>query len=138
MNTRHFVKTTLPTLCGILLAAATLSTARSQNTTYWEEAGSGDFLTNANWSDGTPGLGTGEEGFFYINNGGTANLSAFRKVSGGGLGDGLQISPPSTDGTLNILAKAAVMKNLAWTVPTLVGTKLYLRDRRTIAALELG
>src|SRR5690242_19367937 len=104
MNTRHFVKTTLPTLCGILLAAATLSTARSQNTTYWEEAGSGDFLTNANWSDGTPGLGTGEEGFFYINNGGTANLSAFRKVSGGGLGDGLQISPPSTDGTLNILA----------------------------------
>ena len=30
------------------------------------------------------------------------------------------------------------MKNLAWTVPTLVGTKLYLRDRRTIAALDLS
>jgi len=39
---------------------------------------------------------------------------------------------------LKVISKASIMKNLAWTVPTLVGTKLYLRDRRTIAALDLG
>jgi hypothetical protein len=39
---------------------------------------------------------------------------------------------------LKVISKASVMKNLAWTVPTLVGTKLYLRDRRTITALDLG
>lgn len=49
----------------------------------------------------------------------------------------LAIAKPQ-GGRLNITAKAAVMKNLAWTVPTLVGTKLYLRDRRTIVALDLG
>ena len=39
---------------------------------------------------------------------------------------------------LTVISKVSVMKNLAWTVPTLVGTKLYLRDRRTIAALDLS
>ena len=39
---------------------------------------------------------------------------------------------------LKVISKVSVMKNLAWTVPTLVGTKLYLRDRRTIAALDLS
>lgn len=39
---------------------------------------------------------------------------------------------------LKVISKAGLMKNLAWTVPTLVGTKLYLRDRRTIAALDLS
>ena len=39
---------------------------------------------------------------------------------------------------LKVISKASLMKNLAWTVPTLVGTKLYLRDRRTIAALDLS
>lgn len=49
----------------------------------------------------------------------------------------LALAKPGASG-LQILAKASVMKNVAWTVPTLVGTKLYLRDRRTIMALELG
>lgn len=49
----------------------------------------------------------------------------------------LALTAPLPSG-LNILAKAPVMKNLAWTAPTLAGTKLYLRDRRTIVALELG
>lgn len=49
----------------------------------------------------------------------------------------LALAKPGTGG-LQILAKAQIMKNVAWTVPTLVGTKLYLRDRRTITALELG
>ncbi len=39
---------------------------------------------------------------------------------------------------LKIISKVTVMKNLAWTVPTLVGTKLYLRDRRAIAAFDLS
>jgi hypothetical protein len=30
------------------------------------------------------------------------------------------------------------MQNLAWTPPTLVGTRLYARDRKTIAAFDLG
>jgi fibronectin-binding autotransporter adhesin len=99
----HFFKASLPATCGLCLAAALLPTAHGQNTTYWEEA-SGDFLTSDNWSDGAPGLGDGEQGIFYINNGGTANLSAYRKVTAGALGDGVQISPPNTAGTLNILA----------------------------------
>jgi outer membrane protein assembly factor BamB len=39
---------------------------------------------------------------------------------------------------LQVLAKAAVMENLAWTPPTLVGTRLYARDRKNIASFELG
>lgn len=39
---------------------------------------------------------------------------------------------------LNVLAKAPVLENLAWTPPTLVGTHLYARDRKTIAAFDLG
>ena len=39
---------------------------------------------------------------------------------------------------LKVISKTSLMKNLAWTVPTLVGTKLYVRDRRTIVALDLS
>jgi outer membrane protein assembly factor BamB len=39
---------------------------------------------------------------------------------------------------LKIQAKAPVLANKAWTVPSLVGTRLYLRDRASIKALELG
>jgi len=39
---------------------------------------------------------------------------------------------------LKVISKTSLMKNLAWTVPTLVGTKLYVRDRQTIAALDLS
>lgn len=39
---------------------------------------------------------------------------------------------------LGIISKVSLMKNLAWTVPTLVGTKLYVRDRRTITAVDLS
>nr|MBA3514914.1 hypothetical protein [Pyrinomonadaceae bacterium] len=39
---------------------------------------------------------------------------------------------------IKVISKASLMKNLAWTVPTLVGTKLYIRDRRTITALDLS
>jgi hypothetical protein len=38
---------------------------------------------------------------------------------------------------MNVMAKAAVLGSIAWTPPTLAGTNLYLRDRRTIVALDL-
>lgn len=49
----------------------------------------------------------------------------------------LGIATVSPDG-LQVLAKAPVLENRAWTPPTLVGTKLYARDRKNIAAFELG
>ena len=39
---------------------------------------------------------------------------------------------------LKVLARATILQNLAWTPPTLAGTTLYVRDRRTMAAYELG
>jgi hypothetical protein len=39
---------------------------------------------------------------------------------------------------LKVLARAEVLARTAWTVPTLVGTRLYLRDRRMIRALDLA
>jgi outer membrane protein assembly factor BamB len=38
---------------------------------------------------------------------------------------------------MNVMAKAAVLESIAWTPPTLAGANLYLRDRRTIVALDL-
>ncbi len=37
-----------------------------------------------------------------------------------------------------VLVQASVLKKIAWTPPTLVGTRLYVRDRATIMALDLG
>jgi hypothetical protein len=31
-----------------------------------------------------------------------------------------------------------LLSSLAWTPPVLVGTRLYLRDRRTMMAVDLG
>jgi outer membrane protein assembly factor BamB len=39
---------------------------------------------------------------------------------------------------IKVLARADVMTKTSWTVPTLVGTKLYIRDRKNMLALELG
>jgi len=39
---------------------------------------------------------------------------------------------------LNVLAKASLLNHLSWTPPTLLGTRLYVRDRKNIAAFELG
>ena len=43
----------------------------------------------------------------------------------------------SADG-MDVLAKAQVAQAVSWTVPTLVGTTLYVRDRANIMALDLG
>jgi hypothetical protein len=39
---------------------------------------------------------------------------------------------------LKVLARAPVLANRAWTPPTLAGTTLYVRDRTTMAAFDLG
>jgi outer membrane protein assembly factor BamB len=49
----------------------------------------------------------------------------------------LMLLDPSPQG-LKVIAKAPVLSNVAWTPPSLVGTRLYLRDRRSMMAVELG
>jgi len=39
---------------------------------------------------------------------------------------------------LKFHSRVPLLKNNAWTVPTLIGTKLYIRDRKNMMALELG
>lgn len=39
---------------------------------------------------------------------------------------------------LKVHSKVELLTNNAWTVPSLVGTKLYVRDRKTIMALDVG
>lgn len=39
---------------------------------------------------------------------------------------------------LKVLARAPILEHLSWTPPTLAGTTLYVRDRKTMAAFELG
>ena len=49
----------------------------------------------------------------------------------------LMIAYPSAQG-FKIAAKTPMMSRLSWTPPVLVGTRLYLRDRATVMAVELG
>jgi outer membrane protein assembly factor BamB len=49
----------------------------------------------------------------------------------------LMIAHPSPQG-FRISAKAALLTNLSWTPPVLVGTRLYIRDRRNMMAVNLS
>jgi len=49
----------------------------------------------------------------------------------------LILATPTAEG-LTITSKAALLSNQSWTVPSLAGTRLYMRDRKNIMALELG
>ena len=51
--------------------------------------------------------------------------------------DGVLALLDAKPGSLEVLAQAQVLKTRAWTVPTLAGTTLYLRDRQEIVALDL-
>lgn len=46
------------------------------------------------------------------------------------------LAQPNRQG-LNVLAKASVLTNRAWTVPTLVGSTLFVRDRAKMMAFDL-
>jgi outer membrane protein assembly factor BamB len=49
----------------------------------------------------------------------------------------LGLAAPTRQG-LNVMARGSVLSNKAWTVPTLVGTRLFVRDRARMMAFELG
>ena len=49
----------------------------------------------------------------------------------------LMIAHPSPQG-FHISARAPLLSSLAWTPPVLVGSRAYLRDRRTLMVVELG
>ena len=49
----------------------------------------------------------------------------------------LMIAHPSPEG-FKISAKAPLLTRLSWTPPVLVGTRLYIRDRKTMMAVDLS
>jgi hypothetical protein len=49
----------------------------------------------------------------------------------------LMLANPSPQ-RFQVLAKAELLTNISWTPPALVGTKLYIRDRKAIMSVELG
>jgi outer membrane protein assembly factor BamB len=49
----------------------------------------------------------------------------------------LMIAYPSPQG-FKVAAKAPLLKSLSWTPPALVGTRLYMRDRRDMMAVDLS
>jgi hypothetical protein len=49
----------------------------------------------------------------------------------------LALATPSAQG-LTVHSRVQLLERFAWTPPTLAGTRLYLRDRKTIVALDLG
>ncbi len=49
----------------------------------------------------------------------------------------LMLVQPGPQG-FKVLAKAELLTSIAWTPPVLVGTRLYLRDRKSLMAVELG
>ena len=49
----------------------------------------------------------------------------------------LMLAQPSPEG-FKVLSKAELLTNLSWTPPTLVGTRLYMRDRKTLMSVDLG
>jgi outer membrane protein assembly factor BamB len=49
----------------------------------------------------------------------------------------LMIAHPSPEG-FKIVAKAPLLTHLSWTPPVLVGTQLFIRDRRSLMAVDLG
>ena len=52
--------------------------------------------------------------------------------------DGTLALVEPTPKELRVIAKTSVLQNTAWTPPTLAGAKLYLRDRKTLMALDLA
>jgi outer membrane protein assembly factor BamB len=52
--------------------------------------------------------------------------------------DGLLVLARATAKGLTVHSKCKITERLSWTAPTLVGTTLYVRDRKHIMALDLG
>src|SRR6185295_15412969 len=52
--------------------------------------------------------------------------------------DGQLLLASATQEGLSVISKTQLLGNQAWTVPSLAGTRLYVRDRKNIMALELA
>lgn len=52
--------------------------------------------------------------------------------------DGNLALAKATPEKLEILAKAKILEKFSWTAPTLIGTRLYVRDNKTMKCLDLG
>ena len=52
--------------------------------------------------------------------------------------DGMLALCRATPEKFEVLSKVQALESIAWTPPTLVGTRLYVRDRKTIQAFDLG
>jgi outer membrane protein assembly factor BamB len=52
--------------------------------------------------------------------------------------DGLLVLASATPKGLTVHSKCKITERLSWTAPTLVGTTLYVRDRKHVMALDLG
>jgi outer membrane protein assembly factor BamB len=52
--------------------------------------------------------------------------------------DGQLLLATATQEGLTVISKTQLLGSQAWTVPSLAGTRLYVRDRKNIMALELG
>lgn len=52
--------------------------------------------------------------------------------------DGHLLLATATSDGLSVTSKAELLQNQSWTVPSLSGSRLYLRDRKNIVAVELG
>lgn len=51
--------------------------------------------------------------------------------------DGRLVLARATPERFEVLAEAEVTSSVSWSLPTLVGTKLYLRDQQHVLALDL-
>jgi len=50
---------------------------------------------------------------------------------------GLTLAKFTPEGA-TVISKASLLEHNAWTAPSLAGTKLYVRDRKSIVALDLA
>ncbi|HEX7175478.1 MAG TPA: hypothetical protein VF240_09490 [Pyrinomonadaceae bacterium] len=49
----------------------------------------------------------------------------------------MSVCPATAPTGLEVHARAELLDGTSWTVPTLIGATLYVRDRRTITAFQL-
>ena len=50
---------------------------------------------------------------------------------------GLSLATFGREGA-KVVSKVPLLSNNAWTAPSMAGTKLYIRDRKSIMALDVG
>lgn len=103
---------------------------RQGGTVYGSSGDGPAFITALNVADGK--LGWRERGF-----GKSMMVAADGKLIILDEDGNLALTTPTSE-TLTVQSKVQLLKKPAWTAPTLVGKTLYVRDKETIMALDLG